>query len=335
MPPWNIAVFTWPDGAGYAPLRNALLYGDHVHWVAIDSAVAIHRCAEEVAALAFSKNIGDMESQTLAESVVEIAAKSLPKNPDYKRFHAEYRISGAAQVVTQHNGPDASLEIVKLFRNSTSLGADALQEAVSRFLKESESAMQSAIKDSRVLANPYPQYSVHALQDSEYWNAYQAAHEIANSLSRLLLPDVSTLSLEAIVELRDHLSPVLSTMRGELLRFTETLRVLVGDSHDAAKLAAEADNLVATKVEPVVREADYQARKLLDAKWRKLLTGAAKAFGFAGASFVDPKMLAKAVQQTLETGALALSEPERTTGQARATSQFVLEARSFLADRAS
>jgi len=38
-----------------------------------------------------------------------------------------------------------------------------------------------------------------------------------------------------------------------------------------------------------------------------LAAGAAKAFGFAGAAFVDAKMLAKAVQQTLETTALALA----------------------------
>ena len=73
----------------------------------------------------------------------------------------------------------------------------------------------------------------------------------------------------------------------------------------------------------------------MDAKWRKLLTGAAKAFGFAGAALVDPKLLATAVQQTLEVSALALEKPEDNEPQARATSQFVLQARSFLTDRTS
>ena len=199
----------------------------------------------------------------------------------------------------------------------------------SEFADQIRERLQFVVKDSRVIIGGDTPSPAHV----DNWNTYRAAHAIAASVSRLLLPDVSTLPLEVILELRERLSATLNPMRAELLRFTDTLRDLIGENRDSATLIIEAENLVATKVEPIVREADQRARALMDAKWRKLLTGAAKAFGFAGAAFIDAKMLAKAVQQTLETTALALGEPEDKTPPARATSQFVLEARTFLAKR--
>jgi len=86
-----------------------------------------------------------------------------------------------------------------------------------------------------------------------------------------------------------------------MLKLTDDLRKLVGSSRDPDLLTAEANNLIATRVEPVVRDADRRANELLQKKWRKIFAGAVKAFGFAGAGFVDPKLVAKAVQQTLET----------------------------------
>jgi hypothetical protein len=59
-------------------------------------------------------------------------------------------------------------------------------------------------------------------------------------VSQLLLPDVSTLPLSAIVEMRERTKDVLNPMRAELLRFTETLRELVGDAqNDGQVIRAE------------------------------------------------------------------------------------------------
>jgi hypothetical protein len=95
-------------------------------------------------------------------------------------------------------------------------------------------------------------------------------------------------------------------------------------------LRREAENLIATKVEPVVREANRHAKDLIDRKWRKLMTGVAKAFGLAGAGWIDPKLLVKAVQQSLETTALAFGDVEDRSPLPKETSHFVLEARSFI-----
>jgi hypothetical protein len=162
------------------------------------------------------------------------------------------------------------------------------------------------------------------------WNTYQGTEALQAAVSKLLLPDVSSLPLEAIGELRDRLKDVLDPMRGELLRLTEDLRKLVDGKTDLATIGAEAENLVATRVEPLVRDADHRARELANRKWRKLFTSAAKAFGFAGASFIDAKLIGKAVQQTLETTAMTLGNVEDKTPGPKMTAQFVLEARSFI-----
>ncbi|MGA3237018.1 MAG: hypothetical protein ABSG03_11975 [Bryobacteraceae bacterium] len=106
-------------------------------------------------------------------------------------------------------------------------------------------------------------------------------------MSRLLLPEVSTLPISALAELRDKLSGVLVPMRAEILRFIDELRKAVGDEPEQSALQAEADILVAVRVEPVVREAAVRTREPIDQKCRKLYTGAAKAFGLAGAALVD------------------------------------------------
>ena len=41
VPLWNIAVYTIPDRSAYSGLRNALLYGDHVHWISLDPIIGI------------------------------------------------------------------------------------------------------------------------------------------------------------------------------------------------------------------------------------------------------------------------------------------------------
>jgi hypothetical protein len=122
-------------------------------------------------------------------------------------------------------------------------------------------------------------------------------------------------------------------MRAEILRFTEDLLKIVESSPDLDLVNAEVNNLIATRVEPVIRDADRRANELLQDKWSKLLAGAAKAFGFAGAGFLDPELLAKAVQQTLETDALALSPVEDGGVSMSETAQFVLRARCLVVQR--
>ena len=60
-------------------------------------------------------------------------------------------------------------------------------------------------------------------------------------LSHVLLPDVSSLPIDAIMDVRTRLGDSLDPIRAEMLRLTEDLRQLVGASTDSATIAAEAD----------------------------------------------------------------------------------------------
>lgn len=134
--------------------------------------------------------------------------------------------------------------------------------------------------------------------------------------------------------LREKTKDSLDPIRAEMLRLTEDLRKLVVTSHDPNLLTAEVNTLIAARVEPVVRDADRRANELLHKNGANSWFGAPKAFGFAGAGFVDPKLLAKAAQQTLETGALALSPVGDHGVSMSETAQFVLRARRLAVQRA-
>jgi len=180
-----------------------------------------------------------------------------------------------------------------------------------------------AAKDCRTVINSSSYGSVE-------WKTYSAATFLLRNMSRALLPDVSSLPMEAAAEMRECLKPPLDPMRAEMLRFTEDLRKIVEDECSISEIEREADNLIASRVKPVVREAAARSDELARKRWRKLYVGAAKAFGLFGPSYLDPKLLAKAVQQTLETGSLAFVKPEdERSPQPRATAQFVLEAGRF------
>lgn len=218
-----------------------------------------------------------------------------------------------------------SLEHIWTFASSIAQGLvrgkqDALGESVRQ-------AVSEAVMESRVLVCKTKLLG----SQPGRWNTYYAAHELMMSMSRLLLPDISNLPVDAIVELRSQLQDSLDPVRAELLRLTEELRKVAVTAQDRGTITIEADNLIAARVEPLVRDANRRANELLDRKWRRLLAGAAKAFGFAGAGFLDPKLFAKAIQQSLETGALTLADVEDETKSLRATSQFVLLARRLAA----
>lgn len=162
------------------------------------------------------------------------------------------------------------------------------------------------------------------------WNPYRATQHFTAAVSKLFLPDVSELPFDAIAEMRDKLEANLNPMRAELLRLTEQLRAAFHEAEEEPAVAQEAEVLIKTRVEPVVREAGQKAHELLKAKWRRFFLGIGKVFGLTGASFFFPRLLQDAVQEAVKTGA-ALGEPEPNTFPLSGTAHFVLEARRFTA----
>jgi hypothetical protein len=272
------------------------LYADHTYWISLEIAFEFWEHVHKT--FPVTKK-GDLDQY-------------VPPKP-YAQFKEELRRGGATDFMTQHLHAGEACEFLLTF-----LEGDSSVEEVARQL------VVEAFTDSRVVVG---ELRFFGLGESETWNASRGAHELMMSLSRLLLPDVSNLPVEAIMDIRDRLQDSLDPVRAELLRLTEDLQLIVSKNQNKDSIFAESDNLIATRVEPIVRDASRRANELLDRKWRRLLGGAAKAFGFAGAAFADPKLFAKAIQQTLETGALAFGKVDEDRTNFKATSQFVLHAR--------
>jgi hypothetical protein len=294
-PPWNIGILTVMDAGEneYREIKNCLLYGEHSYWIPL-----------------------------------EVAASSV-KPLSYTRFRESLKSGDAEQVITVYANPYELFDFGAAFRLSNDghgpLEIPPVGEPVAVPFSKS---IRVTFRDCRVFVSNVDTSGA----PDQNWNSYNAAHALMMGMSRLLLPDVSDLPIGGIMDLREKMKDSLDPMRAEMLRLTDDLRKLVGTSHDPNLLTAEVDNLIATRVEPVVRDADRRAKEFLQKKWRKLFAGAAKAFGFAGAGFLDPKLLAKAVQQTLETGAMALSPVEDRGVSMSETAQFVLRARRLAVD---
>jgi hypothetical protein len=331
-PPWKIAIVTGADPTGadagedaYKEIKNSLLYGDHTHWIALEAAGSWNRELEE----ALIKMMREWDE----ESVRKLDSKWVKPQPVTKSRWSRYPLSfrpfvdalnsgGAGQAITLHTiGPLMEKLEVQL---PMPKGAPGHDEAMNLAIQNSIAAK---VDECQVFIGE-GWFDVPA----QNWNSYIAADALMRGMSRLLLRDVSSLPIDGIMELRHKLKDSLDPMRAEMLGLTEDLRKIVGSSRDPNLLTAEVENLIATRVERVIRDADRRANELLQKKWRKLLAGAAKAFGFAGAGFLDQKLLGKAVQQTLETGALALSPADDHGVSMSETSQFVLRARR-LTDR--
>lgn len=321
--PWNVCVITQQGEC--SSLSNALLYSDHVEWLNLDVFLEVFEFfADEVrhpGDLTLLVRGRDHEWECKAvDAGGGSQVKSVALSDEYRTFSEYARSTEGQGLLRQY------------------LDSDALTEALEDFSLPPEQPLfpsllriaAPALRNSRSIILPAGSKA----QINHEWNSYAAAQAIHNAVARLLLPDVASLPIEAILELRERLQDVLDPMRAEVLRLTEDLRKLVLYSvSDDVAMQREAENLVATRVEPLVREASHRTRQLAEQKWRRLFVGAAKAFGFAGASLVDPKLIGKAVQQTLETGALALRDIEDEGPGPRMTAQFVLEARIFVADR--
>lgn len=166
--------------------------------------------------------------------------------------------------------------------------------------------------------------SPYAVLKPLHWNAHQEAHTLMEALSRVLLPDVSTLPLLEVPELKEKVKDELNPMRGEMLRLTEDLRQMVKDERAEEEVAREAENLISTRVESVLFEVDRHIKDLLSTRWRRFLPGIVKVISLCGGGYLGLELTKDAVAEALGE----VAETLLAQGQQRpptATAQFVLE----------
>jgi len=332
-PPWNVCVVSLLND--YVGLKNALLYADHVEWVSMEPILAgirlLAMVAGKMGAIKEGLDFGPLQTTTKYSPSLKISLvnRKTQESADFD-YALEYPIEYS--IVLQHieeNGPNSIVTehfADALFNQRwepTSL--DQMKESL---ISLAGKTVANVSKDCKGFILPDGLGHVYTCD----WNSYLATSALQSAVARLLLPDVSSLPFPAIFEMRDQLSDVLEPMRAELLRMSIELRKFVRNINEEAAVKAEAEILIATRVEPIVREADHRARELANKKWRKLYTSAAKTFGFAGAAYFDPKLLGTAVQQTLETGALAFGDLEDRMPGPKMTAQFVLRTRTMISE---
>jgi hypothetical protein len=352
--PWKACVFTFGNPRDYLDFRNAILYADTVAWVSTEIFIfparfyfLLKSAAPEKAArlkALFNSRIEPQKvhADDLRTIVDEVVRETGPRHEltralrhwgEVRHFQKELSASGIQNCVCRYLTSQDYEEMVSESYKTGKSNSEEMMEGVSALIAK-------AIDGARLVIEPKPPNAAEftgtwdepsPYEHQEPWSAYIAATQLMQALSKLLLTDVSSLPLDAIAEMRDRLQNTLDPMRAEMLRFTEDLRQAVdNDPHDPTLLAAEAENLIATRVEPVVREANAYAREMAEKKWRKLFTSAATAFGLTGAAFINHILMAKAVQKTLQTGALAFNASEDERTMPKATAQFVLEARGCI-----
>ena len=127
------------------------------------------------------------------------------------------------------------------------------------------------------------------------------------------------------MRLREEVIDEIEPMRAALLRLTEDLRGMAEDEWSDEKAAREATNLIKTRVEPFVREADQHARDLLERKWRRFFQGTLKVIGLAGAGWLRPDLTKDMLKEAVNVVAGTVSEKDKR--ELSGAAQFVLEVR--------
>jgi hypothetical protein len=153
--------------------------------------------------------------------------------------------------------------------------------------------IQQQLNDGEVHGCIFEPGSEFALQPVVEWRAHAAAQALLNQLSNLMLPDVGKLPISAIAELKTEVQPYLEPARADMLRLSKHLREMVKGEESPERIAREASNLIATEVEPVVRESARHTAELMKSRWKKLIGPALNFLGLCGLGWLNPAMFAK------------------------------------------
>ncbi len=332
-PPWTICVVTSvsEELPKCGELANALLYGDAVVWLPTDLPLLFAAASEHSIASAEMKELAEKflvygyrplvnELQEIQETLKEVVI-SIPDS--LMREPSKQLLEMLAKTISPDSGSNSGpldhwirQKIFKLLHSHTVEMALGDSSEITQLMQSTHACFVQQ-------EGPY------RLQSPPSWDAYRATEHVMSALSRVLLPDISSLPIPEVASLRDKVKDTLDPMRAECLRLTEHLRQMVNDESSDVEVAREAENLIKTRVEPVVREADKHARDILRGRWRTFFQGTLKCIGLVGLGFLIPKFFEDAIKQGVNIAAESatqLGKVQPPTNGAR----FVLEVRRNL-----
>ena len=283
-------------------VRNALLFGSDLVLFAVERN-RIMSAQDEVALLRASGVVCFDGYQEFLASIRHFdTCKSSSPNTDLKNLLFEMGRERA-----QH---------VEQFRFQRSLERYDFQEMVAEYARFS---CQATLGDS--LDRPATQS----------WTPWQGVAGLQQAVQKICLPDISSLPIAEILEIRTRCENLLIPMRAELLRLSKCLRIM-GESGDILNIAKEAESTVYTEILPTVLEASTLIKEELRKRDKNFAYRALRFIGIAGlihlypdaVSFI-PVMIEKVID-TLEAGQESLTEPRPVAYTAR----FVLQVHDAL-----
>ena len=191
---WTLCAVTH-SGSGYQDVKNALLYGEHVHWVSTETVGMV------IASIAHPQEHPDEDGNHRIDIV---------RTAPYDAFLSEIQSSGAGQFIAQHlDEGEATVTVIRIgLSGAIAEGkpGEALSKAISAHI-------EIAAAQSKVIVSQYPPS---LLQE---WNEYKMTRFLQKPISRILLPDVSRLPIRAILEMRVQLADVLGQMHTQFVGF--------------------------------------------------------------------------------------------------------------------
>ena len=336
---WSICVVSDCKDGTSADLNNALLYGSKLIWIPpscaplyeiIDMEARYEDAQEQRALRSGSEEFlpnWTSSLKSLSDLVRRLAANEFDFNIEYWKM-----VSSFADVIKsvriRHEELVAKFHPIQI-------------QEISDYRTENRNLLERSIKDLKNFRLSVLQIvdemanSAHAAMifDSYFkpttpagWNTHHAAQELMNAMQRVLMPDVSDLSLEQVKALQDRAKDELEPMRAEMLKLTTDLRTMVGDDQNISHLTREAENLIATRVEPSVRELNSRIKS--DLKQTALAHGGQflKSIGLLGFGYLtkDADMRKDAVTGAIDH--LSKMVPGLPTPRANTpASRFVIE----------
>ncbi|WP_462247388.1 hypothetical protein [Ekhidna sp.] len=311
---------------------NQIFYSDQCNWVSTDSlysALALHTLYENSSA-----NMEDHIELLTKASKVEFDRGNYREESIYFKelFNFYERELKRQNSLNSSQEYDANVLKTVILNFLVHLRlSDAFSELninINSFTKlKPSSSIEASIEEIAADCNVIVDSTGKAVGD--YWSPYKAVDIIQKQLvSTRILPDISSLHLAEIVELKSMLSYHFDPLRAELLTMTESLRSMLNDNISEENINREATNLIITRVEPVLRNYATLVDSELKNKYRKYLKKGARMLGFAGLGLFFPQAFAWAMKDSIDLVSDSLSE-SMDIKPATETARFAIKMDSY------
>ena len=261
---WNICVvsdrldISASDFSGIEKLSNALLYGSHVtrQYHYFDPILEfLEKCDK--------KDESPINASYRGEDVLlNYGIKEKLKKEGFDNYKTQNFLFDTYF--------DVEKKASELFKNNENMTLEDYKKNMAELVVEGIASIDEAREDIFNSCHAVFNHSkAWDFKRPDGWDDHQATQELINAMQKLLLPELSRLPLGELRALRDRANDELEPMRAEMLRLTKTLRSMVDDDWKTEDLAKEARHLIATEVEPPVREVTSRIKS--DVKEERLI----------------------------------------------------------------